>query len=313
MSYFKPMKGDDADLSRLVFPYMVTPKIDGHRCIIKDGVAYTSAMKPFPNEYVQRYFSGGQYDGLDGELVVGSANHPDVFKNTSSGVRRAHGEPDFIFHVFDCWDDEMVDCVTGKRSGFMEAGGRFDWLVEQAERGMYEQTRIQIVPMTLVTSMLQLEALEAAYLAEGYEGVMLRHPGSPYKRGRSTVRENFLLKLKRFADAEAEIVGFVEQMKNNNVATTNELGRTKRSSAKAGKVGKGTLGALVVRALNGKYAGVEFEIGTGLDDTYRRSIWGAQDWYRGKVITFKYQDIGSYEKPRIPVFKGFRDRDELSS
>lgn len=297
MSLLKPMKGDDADLSRLVFPYMVTPKLDGHRCLIKDGVAYTSAMKQFPNQHIQNYFSSGQYDGLDGELVVGPATHPDVFKTTSSGVRRVAGEPDFTFHVFDRWDRPEWDAHT-----------RY---VSLEERGIASSGIVQRVPMAIIRTMLHLEAVEAVHLSDGYEGVMLRHPESPYKFGRSTVKENYLLKVKRFADAEAEIVGFVEQMKNNNVATTNELGRTKRSSAKAGKVGKDTLGALVVRALNGKYAGVEFEIGTGLDDAYRRIIWEAQDWYRGKVITFKYQDIGSYEKPRIPVFKGLRDKAEV--
>lgn len=299
MSLFKPMKGDDADLSKLVFPYMVTPKLDGHRCIIKDGVAYTSAMKPFPNQYIQGYFSGGQYDGLDGELIVGSPTAHDVFTKTSSGVRRVHGEPDFAFHVFDYWNS------------LFEAHERWKKLAEMHNAGKFEQTRIELVPMHVIDSMVRLEALEASYLGMGYEGVMLRSPTSPYKLGRSTVRENYLLKLKRFEDAEAEIVGFVEQMKNTNEATTNELGRTKRSSAKAGKVGKDTLGALVVRAINGKYAGVEFEIGTGLDDDLRQHIWYSQEQHLGTVITFKYQGVGNYEKPRIPVFKGFRDRAEV--
>lgn len=299
MSALKPMKGDDADLSRLVFPYMLTPKLDGHRCLIKDGVAYTSAMKPFPNQYIQGYFSGGQYDGLDGELVVGPANHPDVFKNTSSGVRRIAGEPDFTFHVFDLWDYPHP------------AVARWGRLANIYSTKQFDQSRVSLLDMHIIEGTLHLESMESAYLALGYEGVMLRHPGSPYKFGRSTVRENYLLKLKRFADAEAEIIGFVEQMKNNNVATTNELGRTKRSSAKAGKVGKDTLGALMVRAINGKYAGVEFEIGTGLDDDLRQHIWYSQEQHLGKVITFKYQDIGSYEKPRIPVFKSFRDKDEV--
>lgn len=296
---FKPMKGDDADLSKLVFPYMVTPKLDGHRCIIKDGVAYTSAMKPFPNQYIQGYFSGGQYNGLDGELIVGSPTAHDVFTKTSSGVRRVAGEPDFTFHVFDYW------------ASIQAAADRWKKLAEMHNAGKFDQTRIELVPMHVITSMHQLESLEVAYLDTGYEGVMLRSPDSPYKLGRSTVRENYLLKLKRFEDAEAEIIGFVEQMKNTNEATTNELGRTKRSSAKAGKVGKGTLGALIVRALNGRYEGVEFEIGTGLDDDLRQHIWYSQEQHLGTVITFKYQGVGNYEKPRIPVFKGFRDKDEV--
>lgn len=298
MPTFRPMKGDDADLSRLVFPYMVTPKIDGHRCLIKDGVALTSALKPFPNQYIQGYFSGGQYDGLDGELVVGPPNDPDVFRRTSSGVRRRDGSPDFTLWAFDRWDYPDT------------ARERYEVLNSRAELKSYGD-RIRPVVQLLAKSASDLAEAEKFFVGCGYEGVMLRHPDSPYKFGRATVKENYLLKLKRFTDAEAEIIGFVEQQKNANEATTNELGRTKRSSAKAGKVGKGTLGTLVVRALNGRYKGVEFEVSTGLDDDLRQHIWYSQEQHLGTVITFKYQDIGGYDKPRIPVFKGWRDREEV--
>lgn len=295
---FKPMKGDDADLSRLVFPYMVTPKLDGHRCLIKDGVALTSSLKPFPNKFIQSCFADGRFDGLDGELVVGEPNHPDVFRTTSSGVRRESGEPDFTFWVFDRWEVPEWDAMARFSSIYKSYAGDFT-------------ERVRIVPMQHVGAHALLDDVESFYIEQGYEGVMLRSPTSPYKFGRSTVKENYLLKLKRFADAEAEIIGYVEQMQNTNEKKTNALGRSERSSAKSGKVGKGTLGALQVRAINGKYKGVEFEIGTGLDDTYRRIIWEGQDWYRGKVLTFKYQDVGNYDKPRIPVFKAFRDRAEV--
>lgn len=294
------MKGDDADLSRLVFPYMVTPKIDGHRCLIKDGVALTSALKPFPNEYIQGYFSSGQYDGLDGELVVGPPNTPDVFARTSSGVRRKSGTPDFTYWVFDRWDY------------YGPAYERFEALNGRAELKSYGD-RIRPVTHLMAKTTSDLSFAEQFFVGAGYEGVMLRHPDSPYKFGRATVKENYLLKLKRFADAEAEIIGFVEQMRNTNEATTNELGRTKRSSAKAGKVGKNTLGALVVRGINGKYKGAEFEIGTGLNFNLRQHIWLNQGMYQGAVVTYKFQDVGTYVKPRIPIFKGFRDSDEVEA
>lgn len=293
---FKPMKGADADLSRLVFPYMVTPKLDGHRCLIKDGVALTSALKPFPNQYIQGYFSSGKWGGLDGELIVGPATDPDVFRRTSSGVRKADGTPNFTFHVFDRWDVPDWD-----------AGARYSSI----ERSFDMSGRVVRVPMILVVNEHELLSVEQRYLEQGYEGVMLRHPDSPYKFGRASVTENYLLKLKRFADAEAEIIGVVEQQHNTNEATTNNLGRTQRSSAKAGKVGKDTLGALKARVLNGKFAGVEFEVGTGFDDALRRKLWFCREHVNGLVFTFKYQDVGGYDKPRIPVFKAFRNKDEV--
>lgn len=299
---FKPMKGDDADLSRLVFPYMVTPKYDGHRCLIKDGVAFTSALKPFPNKYIQGYFSNGNWDGLDGELIVGSPTHEDVFRTTSRGVRAVGGTPDFTLYVFDHW----------AHPGSAEE--RWRRLAQMHNLGEFEESRLVLAPMHFITRLEDLLELEANYLAMGYEGLMLRSPGSPYKHGRSTVKENYLLKLKRFVDFEAEIIGFVEQMENTNEAKTNNLGRKQRSSAKAGKVGKGTLGAFQLRAINGRYEGVEFECGTGrgLTDALRQKIWGRRDDYLGRVVTLHSQDVGGYDKPRIPVFKGFRDRDEVA-
>jgi len=300
---FKPMKGDDADLSRLVFPYMVTPKYDGHRCLIKDGVALTSALKPFPNQYIQGYFSVGKWDGLDGELIVGSPTHEDVFRTTSCGVRAAGGTPDFTLYVFDIHDLPELEALA-----------RWKQLAHLHNRGYFADSRVVLAPMHFITRLEDLLDLEASYLAMGYEGLMLRSPGSPYKHGRSTVKENYLLKLKRFVDFEAEIIGFVEQMENTNEAKTNNLGRKQRSSAKAGKVGKGTLGAFQLRAINGRYEGVEFECGTGrgLTDVMRQKIWDRRDDYLGRVVTLHSQDVGGYDKPRIPVFKGFRDRDEVA-
>lgn len=302
VSNFKPMKGDDADLSKLVFPYMVTPKYDGHRCLIKDGAALTSALKPVPNQYIQGYFSNGQWNGLDGELVVGSPTDPNVFRDTSSGVRKATGEPDFTFYVFD----------TFQMHASVSAVERWKDLAQAHNRGVFENSRLVLAPMHFIETMDQLLSLEESYLTMGYEGLMLRSPASPYKYGRATVKENYLLKLKRFADGEAEIIGFEEQMANTNEAKTNALGRTERSSAKAGKKGKDTLGLIKVRGLNGEFKGVEFEIGTGFDDALRQKIWNAQWPYLGKVVTYKYQPVGGYDKPRIPVFKGFRDPAEVS-
>ena len=300
---FKPMKGDDADLDRLVFPYMVTPKYDGHRCLIKGGVALTSALKSFPNQYIQGYFSNGNWDGLDGELIVGDPTSEDVFRTTSSGVRKASGEPDFTFFVFD--NHQMEAERT--------AWERWEALVKRHNAGAFDGSRIELAPIHFVSDLAQLLELEAQYLQAGYEGLMLRSPKSPYKYGRATVKENYLLKLKRFVDFEAEIIGFVEQMENTNEKVTNNLGRSQRSSAKAGKVGKGTLGAFQLRAINGRYKGVEFECGTGrgLSDDLRLHIWKARDKYLGSLITLHSQDVGGYDKPRIPVFKGFRDRSEV--
>jgi DNA ligase-1 len=151
-------------------------------------------------------------------------------------------------------------------------------------------------------------AYEAAKVEEGYEGIILRSPNAPYKFGRSTVREGYLLKVKRFEDSEAEIIGFDEEMFNGNEAQTNELGRTKRSTAAQGLVGKQTLGAFRVRDC---VSGVEFSIGTGLTAAERQQFWDRQDDFRGKILKYKFFAVGVKVAPRHPVFLGMRDARDM--
>ena len=90
-------------------------------------------------------------------------------------------------------------------------------------------------------------------------------------------------------------------MHNSNEATKNALGRTQRSSAKVGKVGLNTLGAI-----QATWNDIAFEIGTGLDDATRARLWAARDTLPGQLVTFKYQGLGSKGAPRFPVFVGLR-------
>jgi DNA ligase-1 len=153
---------------------------------------------------------------------------------------------------------------------------------------------------------------EAKCLVDGYEGVMVRSYDGPYKHGRSTVREGYLLKLKRFLDSEAVVTGVIEELHNANEAKKDNLGRTERSTAKAGKVGKGVLGALRCTALadgEGFDKGVEFKIGTGFTAEQREELWAEN--LKGRIVKFKYQPSVGTDKPRFPSFIGFRHEDDM--
>lgn len=138
--------------------------------------------------------------------------------------------------------------------------------------------------------------------------VMLRHPDGPYKHGRSTAKEGWLLKVKRFEDSEARIIGFSELMHNANEAKRNELGHLERSSKKAGKQGAQVLGSFIVKDLK---TGVEFDIGTGFTASQRQELWNVGDNLLGRIIKYKSQPTGVKDKPRFPVFLGFRDNRDL--
>lgn len=146
-------------------------------------------------------------------------------------------------------------------------------------------------------------ALEAHYVALGYEGIMIRAPWGSYKFGRSTVNQGLLGKVKRFEDTEGTIVGFEELMHNENEAEINELGYQERSHAMAGQVPGNTLGSLVVSHPDWEET---FGIGTGFSADERLTLWQNRDTLNGQKVKFKHQPSGAKDKPRFPVYLGLR-------
>lgn len=290
MKDFKPMLAVDCgDTATLRFPLLASPKLDGVRAIIRDGVVMSRSLKPIPNENVQALL-GHLPEGLDGELIVYDPTAKDVYRRTVSVVM-SEDKPsdDVFFYVFDHISEETFIERHNAANGLTVGNGS-----------------VVIVPHTVITNLDALLEYEADIVGKGYEGVMLRDPEGPYKFGRSTRKEGYLLKLKRFSDSEAEVLGVVELMHNGNEAKTNALGRTERSTAKAGKTGLGVLGALQVRDAK---TGVEFEIGTGFTAAERAAYWtlGTASVI-GRLAKYKYFASGSKDKPRFPVFLGWRDR-----
>ena len=137
----------------------------------------------------------------------------------------------------------------------------------------------------------------------------MRRLSSPYKFGRSTLKEGYLLKVKKWEDSEARIVGYENLQTNLNEAVIDERGYTKRSSAKEGKVDTESLGALFVKDLQ---TGVEFKVGSGFTQDERERMWADQDNLIGKIITYKYFPVGVKDKPRFPIFKGFRSLEDMA-
>lgn len=277
--------------AELMYPKLVSPKLDGVRCLIIDGVAMSRSLKPIPNEWVQKCFGRRELNGLDGELIVGDDNASDVYTRTVSGVMTKSGRPTIGFSVFD---DFSVQNTFVVRLGIAE------------KRVLKHQGPIDLVKHEYVENEGMLLKYELQTLANGYEGVMLRNPGGAYKQGRSTLNEGGLLKLKRFEDGEAVIHGASPLEHNENVAVRNELGHLERSSHQAGKVAGHLLGSLKVRDL---VTNVEFEIGTGFTQAQRIELWRLP--LRGKIVKYKYQPVGVKDKPRFPVFLGFRDERDM--
>lgn len=275
------------------FPLMASPKLDGVRAIVIDGQIKSRNMKAIPNRHVQKLFAWLP-EGFDGELIVGKPTDKDCFRKTTSGVMSADGEPDVKFYVFDQ--------VRVTPESFSE---RFAEMKARVQT--FPGTSVKFVPHKLVKNSFQLKEYEEEMLTKGYEGVMLRSIEGFYKFGRSTIKEGYLMKVKQFKDSEAKILAVEELMHNENELTKDELGRAKRSSHKAGKVKAGVLGSITVQDI---HSGVTFNIGAGFMDDERERFWAST--IVGKIVKYKYFPTGSKDKPRFPVFLGFRDEGDIS-
>lgn len=291
MAEFKPLLSATVeDVEKLKYPLLASPKIDGIRAAMVGGHLLTRKLKFIPNAFVRRELEkhAVALEGFDGELVV-----PGGFQAVTSGIMSRDGAPDFEYCVFDFWahDDAFVR--------------RLDLARKIADK--LDHPRVHVVAHVGIHDPAQLLSYEAKCLEAGFEGVMLRDPHGLYKFGRSTLREGILMKLKRFVDFEAEIIGFEEKMHNGNEATTDALGHTKRSTAKAGKRGAGTLGALLCR----RDDGVEFSVGTGsMGEAWCAAWWLDRNELIGQLAKVKHLPHGVKEKPRHPILLGLRDRSD---
>ena len=290
MKILKPMLAGSFSPSKANFPYFASPKIDGIRFLMVDGQALSRSFKPIRNEYIQSLLQANFPDGIDGELTCG-----DTFQTSTSAIMRIKGEPDFKVWVFDYVDpaSPVIFPYCARRFGIPTPTN--------------PPFKLEVLKGQLIHTMDELDAYEAKCLEQGYEGVMLRDPMGTYKFGRSSTNEGILLKVKRFSDGEARITGFVEKKTNQNAPQKDALGHTMRTSHLAGMVPANTLGAVVVETEDG----MSFQIGSGFNDELRKEVWENQSAYLSRLVKYKSFDIGVKEKPRHPIFLGFRDPDDL--
>jgi len=276
------------DSNDIPFPLLGTPKIDGIRCEKVKGLALSRSFEPISNRYIRGRIEAVCPDGFDGEIIVGKKFH-----DTSSGVMTQTGHPDFKYIVFD-WYTDFVRGIT-----YIE---RANQLYHQSLSNGKPKWIEFLIPVQ-INNLKQLFAYEKKMIKAGHEGIMLRTPDSPYKFGRSTLKEFYLVKLIRRLEAEAVVIGFTELMHNDNVQEESKLGYSKRSSKQEGMVGMKTLGALIVLTKDK----VQFKLGSGFTAAQRKEIWRNRKKYVGKICTYRYKPFGVKDKPRGATFKAWRN------
>jgi DNA ligase 1 len=284
---FKPLLAETADMDTIRFPLIASAKIDGIRCLVDPVLGPVSRkLKPIPNHHVRETLKDTGYLYLDGEVVTFTDGKMDDFNTVQSKVMSENGRPDFKMMVFDHFRNPTAPYTT-RLAAAMAIPANSHVLVPH--------------DYCYIADMAELMAFEQKCVDDGWEGIMTRDPAGRYKFGRSTAKEQILLKIKRSDRDEAVITGMVERMHNANEATKDAIGQTKRSNAKDGLVPTDSMGALNVR-----WRGLEFEIGTGFTEDQRVQYWQRRADLLGSTVTFQFQGVGSKGRPRFPVFVGFR-------
>ena len=288
---------DYEQFNKCRFPLFASVKIDGVRgmTILVEGKvkAVTRQMKPIPNLFIRETIERLDFLYLDFEIMTGTpaSYNQDVFNVVSKKVRTFEGNPDFVICVFDYFHPDIVHLGFEKRLERL----RLDW-------NRISPLHVSLVPhirfdnyRNVIEHVKQTE--DSLHMPEG---VMFRGSASPYKYGRSTFRDQCLLRVKFLEESVGTIIGMNQKQVNLNELTRDSFGLAERSSHQANLLPVEEMGSLTVELPSG----VVFNVGTGFTAEDRRTYWNNFDLYKGRKCRVKHQAFGMKTKPRQPVFIG---------
>lgn len=273
---------EEKRLERWGYPVMVQPKLDGERARLAFdaalGYCFWSSTEELVNFAVPHLLEAINRRGLpfgthlDGELYAHGLSFEEIHSIVS---RRKTIHPDHSMIEYHVFDVLIPDCPQYLRML------RLDQLSSSFPTG------IKLVPTRSAHSLDEIWAINSHYLAEGYEGIVVRKPNNLYIPRRSTE----LMKFKPKQEDSYPVVGAVEE-------------HDKFGSP------KGSLGALICET-----DGDRFQVGTGFTQAQRAEIWQAYlntpSLFESGMLCarIQYQHITSgsgkgREKgvPRFPVF-----------
>ncbi|MGB5854689.1 MAG: DNA ligase [Oceanisphaera sp.] len=238
--------------------YRVSEKLDGVRAYWNGRELLSRSGHRFS---APDWFVAGFPDSpLDGELWLGRGN----FEALSAAVRRYQAVDsewrNIRFMVFD---------LPASTQPFEARLRVLQQLIPSSQ-----STYLQLIEQRLVNDNAELAEWLSQVDTDGGEGLMLRHRHSVYQTGRN----QDLLKLKQFQDAEAQVLAHLPGL---------------------GKY-QGMLGALLVETPDGR----RFKLGTGFSDQQRQ-----QPPPIGATITYRYQGKTSQQIPRFASFMRIRNEE----
>ena len=274
VTLFNPMVARHADLSRLEFPLYCQPKYDGvRRLYYPGGDGWSRGLKlNYPAPVAHLTFSwptGGVV--LDGEILL--PTHQYSFQQTISAYSTINGTPlsrKLEYIVYDCYVLDRPKMMFYGRLNQAENIVNLD----------HVPYGVRMADTYMVQNVDELMAKYDEFVAEGYEGAMVRDRCGIYESG---VRSHSLLKLKKFGEDEFKIVRVGEG------------------------IGKDAGHAMFwCKTADGE----EFKVRPA--DTYevRAEQFSRGNDLVGKMLTVRYTILTERGVPRDPRGKGLRDYED---
>lgn len=263
--------------------WFVQRKLDGNRVVFIDREARSRSGKLYPNcQHVVDEIESKDPDFFDHWVLDGEMMGDLGFDQSSGALRRISQEgrqqANFTYWAFDLiarkdWERQETVSLAARERDLREVVGKM------------ELETVKIVPTERLVDPTHSQIMEACkrFVADGFEGAMLKDVSSPYvfKRGRN------LLKAKLFKDADLVVTGAYE-------------GKGRH---------KGRLGGLIIEGVvEGNQT--KTKVGSGFSDELRTEIWRTPRRWLGATVQVNYQDAGSKGALRFPVFVTRREDKE---
>jgi len=301
MKIFKPMlaPNQEINITNLNYPLLASYKLDGIRCIFKDGQMFSRALKQFPNvqlrkrfEYLTKYSKIHDII-LDGELLAKSI----TFNELSGLTRQLDKElpKDFYFYCFDYIETNKFDIPFKSR-------------FENLKNSEINSNNMKILPQISINTSVGINILYEQALEWGCDGLILRNPSGKYKFGRGTIKEGLIYKMKPFQTFDAKIIDVIQgtEVREGAEKKINELGNSVTSKKKNDRI-------LINRACDFvvMYEGKQLKVSIAMTNEEKEEVWRNKNKYIGRWIEYKGMMVGAKNLPRHPIFIRFRgDKDE---
>jgi len=255
---------------KISFPILVSPKIDGCRMVAQKNGLFTRNGKeykscPHISKILSPIFKEHPEWIIDGEVY----SHDEKFEKIISLVKKSKPKAEDLIEsekYVKYWIFDGI--IDNKLEGFND---RYKKIKDEIHNIVGWEKYIVFVENEVAKSQDEINKKHDEYIAQGYEGVMIRVPNSEYENKRS----KNLLKLKYFLDEEFEIIDVVEGL-----------------GSRSGMAGK-----LMLKMDNGNTFGAGIRGG----EEYYKELLKDKDKLIGKLATIRYQNLSEDGIPRFPI------------